>query len=113
MTSWHSKELGDGVQASQPTLAIIEAFLAIALGHARAGREVRDAAVFSHSEPGASRVTVYFTPSAELLATRFDALPCEKPVPAPGFSLIAGDERVWDAHFPGYRAARQSRYLGS
>lgn len=108
MATWYRKELGDGVQAFLPSNRIIDAFFTFALAQAKVGCPIPDAAVFSHSEPGASRVIVYFTPSAELLAKQFDAVPCSKPVLQTNFSLIAGDTRVWDTHFPDYRAKRPS-----
>ena len=103
MATWYCKELGDGAQAFHPSNRISHAFMKIALAQAKTGRHILDAAVFSQSEPGASRVIVYFTPSAELLAKQFDAVPCTKPVPKKNFSLLAGDTRAWDIHFPNNR----------
>ena len=71
-----------------------------------AGRCSSDAAVFSRYDLETNVVTVYFTPLAELLAKRFGAVPCEKPIPKKGFSLIVGDVRTLEAHFPGYLAER-------
>ena len=108
MVGWHSKELGDGVEAFVPTSEIQEAFLTLAQTQARTGRYSTDAAVFSRYDLKANVVTVYFTPSAELLAAAFGATPCEKPVPTDGFALIVGDFRAWEAHFPGYLDRRRS-----
>ena len=96
MATWYCRELGDGVQAHAPSIAIFQAFMAMALAKARTGGMVTDEAVFSETELGAHRVTVYFTPTAARLAQQFDAIPCEKPVPRTRrFSLLAGDqERV-------------------
>ena len=82
--------------------------MATAMG--KANRQVSDEAVFAQHELGAERNIVYFTPSAELLAKAFGAVPCEKPVPEEQFSLLIGDEiRAWDEHFPGYLAERKAR----
>ena len=104
MASWHSKELGDGVEANKPTREIQKAFLTLTI----ARRYSSDAAVFSRYDLETNVVTIYFTPSAELLAKKFGAVPCEKPIPKKGFSLIAGDDSTWEAHFPGYRAGLRS-----
>ena len=111
MTSWYSKELGDGVEAFVPTTDIQNGFLTLAQSQAQLGRYSFDAAVFSRYDLETNVVTVYFTPSAELLATAFRASPCTKPVPTEGFALIVGDARAWEAHFRGYleegRSARR------
>ena len=109
MGTWYCRELGDGVQAHAPSIAILQAFMEIALAKAATGRMVTDEAVFSETELGAQRVTVYFTPTAAPLAQQFDAVPCEKPVPrSRRFSLLAGDQRAWEAHFPGHLHERRS-----
>ena len=108
MTGWHSKELGDGVEAYVPTSRIQESFLTLAQSQARTGQYPTDAAVFSRYDPETNTVTVYFSPSAEPLALAFRATPCEKPEPTDGFALIVGDSRVWEAHFPGYLEKRRS-----
>ena len=46
-------------------------------------------------------VTVYFTPSVELLAMECGATPCEKPEAAGDFALIVGDDRAWKHTFQG------------
>lgn len=102
MESWYSKDLGDGVAAFGPSNKIQEAFLALAEVRARSGQDYSKIAVFSHSDPGARRVTVYFSPNAELLAKAFEAEPCAKPTPTDGFSLLVGDANSWELFFPGY-----------
>ena len=102
MASWHSKELGDGVEAYEPTQKIEQAFLTLA------GHYSSDAAVFSRYDLETNVVTFYFTPPAELLAKKFGAVPCEKPIPKEGFGLKFGDDSLWEVYFPGYRAHRQS-----
>ena len=47
MAGWHSKELGDGVEAFAPTTRIQESFLTLAQTQARTGHYPFDAAVFS------------------------------------------------------------------
>ena len=108
MAGWHSKVLGDGVEAFVPTSKIQEAFLTLAQSQARTGHYPTDAAVFSRYDSKTNVVTVYFTPSAELLAVAFGAAPCEKPAPTGDFGLIVGDARVWEAHFPGHLERRRS-----
>ena len=98
MASWYSKELGDGVEAYKPTMKIMEAFLSLA----KAGHYSPDAAVFSRYDLVTNVVTIYFSPSAELLAQAFVAVPCEKPIPRGDLGLIVGDARAWEVHFPGY-----------
>ena len=101
MATWYCRELGDGVQAHAPSIAIGQAFMAMALAKATVGGMVTDEAVFSETELGAQRVTVYFTPTAAPLAQQFDAVPCQKPVPrTPRFSLLAGDQRAWGSTLP-------------
>ena len=47
---------------------------------------------------GGKGLTLYFTPSSQLLAKTFGATPCSKPWPF-GLSLFAGDNRAWRIHF--------------
>ena len=98
MSAWYCKELGDGVAAFGPTGKIQEAFLALA----QVGSIASDLAVFSRYDLESNVVTVYFTPSASLLASAFGATPCEKPSPEGRLSLLVGDGRSWELHFPGY-----------
>ena len=102
MTGWHSKMLGDAVEAYNPTMEIMEYFTSLALTNAQAtGQHVHDAAVFSQDDPETNLVTVYFTPSAEAVAVRFGATPCEKPESTEGLSLLCGEATAaWEAHFP-------------
>ena len=104
MASWHSKELGNDVEAYKLDTKIQEAYLTLV----QAGHYSSDAAVFSRNDLETNVITFYFTPSAELLAKAFGAVPCEKPIPKEGFGLIVGDARVWEVYFPGYRVRRQS-----
>ena len=60
------------------------------------------------SPPGDGCVTLYFSPSAALLATAIGARRCEKPEPA-GLTVLAGAERAWDVHFSAEPAGRPLR----
>jgi hypothetical protein len=44
--------------------------------------------------------TLFFTPSARLLAETFGAVACGPPT-AEALSMVAGDPRAWQIHFPG------------
>ncbi len=105
MASWHSKKLGDGVEAFRPTEEVQKAFLTLSM----AGQSSFDTAVFSQYDSETNVITIYFTPSAELLARAFGAIPCEKPIPEEGFGLMVGDDRAREAQFPEYYASRQER----
>lgn len=105
MSPWHSKAVGDGVQAFQPAMQLHQAFLALV----QAGGVPANAAVFSYYDLHANVVTWYFTPEATTLAKAFGAIECEKPVPQEGFGLLSGDGRAWETHFPGYVASRRRR----
>lgn len=102
MSTWYCKDLGDGVVAFGPSSQIQEAFLALA----QAGGPSSDLAVFSRNDLRTNVVTVYFTPSASVLASAFGATPCEKPSPEGKLSLLVGDARSWEIHFPGYSFGR-------
>jgi hypothetical protein len=105
MTTWHSKDVGDGVEAFEPTSKLHEAFFAFAVAK---GRDLpATIGIFSRYDLRANVVTWYFSPEASLLAQAFHAVPCEKPVPESGFGLSAGDVRSWEAHFPGYVPSRR------
>lgn len=95
MDTWYLKELGDGIEAYQPSYQIMEAFTPV---FAAAGCP-HDMAVFSRYDLKTNMVTVYFSPSASGLAKAFNASPCEKPV-RPGLGLLVGDVRSWTVLFP-------------
>lgn len=95
MSTWHSKALGDGIDALGPTTKIQDAYQALEL----VTRLPIDHAVFSYYDLSTNVVTVYFSPSAAPFAKTFGAVPCEKPENKEGFSLINGDMRVWDVLF--------------
>lgn len=106
MDSWQCKEVGDGVAAFQPSMELHKAFLALA--QASAG-VTKGFGVFSYYDSDENMVTWYFSPEATVLGKAFGASSCEKPTPAPGFGLLAGDARSWESHFPGYVASRHRR----
>lgn len=54
-------------------------------------------AIFQRMVPGKG-LTLYFSPTAHLLAKAFGASACDRPSPA-GMTLVAGDERAWQIHF--------------
>ena len=110
MAVWYSKDLGDGVDAFEPTTQIQNAFLALARAQTQTGHYSFDAAVFSRYDLDTNVVRVYFSPSAQLLATAFGATLCEKPTPTEGLALLAGDARAWEEHFPGYLKRRRSNW---
>ncbi len=96
MTTWYSKEIGDGAQAFAPSGNIQEAFLALALR----GQLPYDLAVFSEHDLRRNVVTAYFSPAAKVLADMFQAQPCEPPKRSRHFGLLVGDARAWDLLFP-------------
>jgi len=96
MTSWYSKDLGDGVAAFAPSGQIQEAFLRFAVS----GVAPHELAVFSRYDLERNVVTAYFTPAAEVMAQELGAVPCQKPIRTEGFGLLVGDTRAWDIFFP-------------
>lgn len=98
--NWHSLDLGDGVAAFQPTKKIQDAWMQQALNAAKLNLTDYSNAVFSTTEAGASKVTVFFTPTAEIFARAFGAVACAKPSPT-SIGLLCGDQRAWEIHFPG------------
>jgi hypothetical protein len=57
-------------------------------------------AIFQKPGPGKAEITIFFTPSARMLAETFGGKRCAKPQ-ADGVTLVAGDERAWAIHFGG------------
>ena len=102
MTSWHSKDVGDGVEALPQVQRLHQAFIALT----KAGGLSPTIGVFSVYDLRANVVTWYFSPEAALLAQAFHATPCEKPNPTGDFALAVGDARAWGYHFPDYRPQR-------
>lgn len=93
MKDWFSLNLGDGIQAFEPSRLIMDAY---ANAYIAAGSPV-DMAVFSKRNQGEKRalITAYFTPSASSLAKAFGAQPCEKPT-SEDMALLVGTQAAWD-----------------
>lgn len=93
---WHSKDLGDGVDALAPSHQIQQAFLPL---FAAAGQPI-EMAVFSRYDREKNIVTVYFSPSAFDLAKINNAIPCDKPKNENGLGLLVGDQRCLQVFYP-------------
>jgi hypothetical protein len=63
-----------------------------------AGEQVDDGNAIFLSQDGGGCVTLYFSPSARLLATAIGASRCRQPKPQ-GLTLLAGAEGAWYVHF--------------
>ncbi|GEM_PF-2532576 len=93
--AWYSLTLTQGVDG------LIEDAWKLAWEVARSANALDYSnAIFQKPGPGRYEVTIYFTPSASLLAASFGAKRCEKPSVL-GMSLVAGDDRAWEIHFGG------------
>ena len=98
MSTWYAVELGDGIQAYEPSHRIQELFTPIFVA---AGCPF-DMAVFSRYDFDKNIVTAYFSPSAHEVAKLFKATPCEKPsrYSPDRLALLIGDVRCWDIFYP-------------
>lgn len=74
MSTWFSKDLGDGVAAHAPTTQIQETYSTLYIASTNFPI---DMAVFSRYDLRANVVTVYFSPHASQLAHTFGATPCK------------------------------------
>jgi hypothetical protein len=101
LTSWYSKNFGDGIAAFGPANRVTAAFAALAGDHNVAS----DAAIFCRYDP-TGVATLYFSPTAHVMAAAFGASPCAKPEPDPDLALLVGDFASWALHFPGHRPAK-------
>lgn len=104
MAHWYYQELGDGVEAFNPSARIQEIFL----NFFGAANLPKDMAVFSRYDPEENMVTVYLSPACESVAMAIEAQPCERP-DSEGLSLLVGDQRAWEILFPDAAAPRRSR----
>lgn len=98
MDSWYSKELGDAITASMPSVEIGKAFQQ---SFVAAGKPL-NMAVFTRQESEGRlhcEVTAYFSPAAKDVARAFDAQPCERPA-LNSLALLAGDTLSWTVLFP-------------
>lgn len=93
--TWYSKDIGDGVEAYEPTSKIQEAFTPL---FGAVGCPV-DMAVFSRYDHRRNIVTFYFSPAASMLAKAFSATPCQEPS-RENLSLLVGDARCMSVLFP-------------
>lgn len=91
LNQWHSKELGDGVQAFGPSDQIKQAFLPLFV----AAGQPTDMAVLSRYDLERNIVTVYFSPRAAALAKMYDAIECDKPKNEKGLGILVGDQRCF------------------
>lgn len=96
MSTWYSADLGDGIEAYEPSNKIQEIFTPVFVA---AGFPF-DMAVFSRYDLDKNIVTAYFSPSAHEIAKLFNATPCEKPLRQNRLSLLIGDIRCWDIFYP-------------
>lgn len=96
--TWFTKDLGDGLTASEPLDQIEERFR---VEYLRAGRPTEMAVFISHQSAGRlhCEVFAYFSPAAATLARALDAVPCGRPSPEI-LRLFAGAEDAWPALFP-------------
>ncbi len=90
MAQWYSKELGDGVAAFEPTIALMQR-MGVLLMMPNTSKE---AAMFSRSDISRNMVTVYFSPDAKSIAEDAGAIPCDKPT-SERLGLIAGHIDAW------------------
>lgn len=97
MDTWYSLNLGDGIEAYEPSKNIRDVFFPIFA--AAGGRN--DMVVFSREDPETNIITVYFSPSAHEVAALFGATPCEKPSRDDRLIIHVGDVRAWDILYPG------------
>ena len=101
LTSWYSKNVGGGFAAFGPANKVTDAFAALARNH-----DVRsDAAIFSRYDADGV-ATLYFSPTADVMATAFGASACSKPNACPDLVLLVGDFSSWATHFPGHRPGK-------
>jgi hypothetical protein len=103
MSTWHERNLGDLVAALRPSKAIMDAFQP---AFDAAGRPL-DMAVFSRDDLIFGIATVIFSPRAIALAKQFGARPCDKPQWGGDLSLLVGDKRALEIHYPESRLVWQ------
>lgn len=96
MDTWFLVDLGDGIEAYEPSLKIQKAFSPIFL----LAKCPKNMAVFSRYDLKKNIVTAYFTPSAHQLAKMFKAVPCKQPSKQK-LGMLVGDVRAWEIYFPG------------
>jgi len=92
---WYSKDLGNGVEAFNPSLQIQEILFAFfgAVGLPK------NMAVFSRYDRERDLVTVYLPPANESVARAIGATPCEKPT-RQDLIIMIGHSEAMDVLFP-------------
>ena len=95
MSEWREKVFGDSISAA-PSIEKIRAasppvFLA-------AGKP-EDFGVFTHHDLRSGIMTIYFSPSASVLAEAFGATPCEKPS-VERLVFLVGHTEAARPHYP-------------
>src|SRR5512138_1325115 len=98
MGTWFSKQLGDGMMATDSYAEIETIFLPL---FESAGKPA-DMAIFTRLESEGRlhcEATAYFSPAAAEIGKAFDAEPCEKPSRM-GLGLLVGDRGSWSVLFP-------------
>lgn len=91
MTTWYSKDLGDGVLAGSALDEIERSVKAAAEGgHKGVAAFTRHVSGDLHCS-----VMLYLTPMAASIAGEFGADPCASPT-RPGLTLLAGSEEAWE-----------------
>src|SRR3954467_11156821 len=97
METWYSKDIGDGLTASEPCGQIENAFAAAS---AATGKPPGMAAFIRYDSEGhlQCHVTAFFSPAAASIARLVDAVPCTRPA-RERLMLLCGYERCGSAFF--------------
>lgn len=95
MSTWYKLDLGDGVEAYEPTRKIQEAFWPFFL----AAGQPENMGVFSKYDLEANMVTAYFPPTSKDLALTLNAQECEKPS-SERICFMVGSGYCFDIYFP-------------
>ncbi|SFB86831.1 hypothetical protein SAMN05216344_104224 [Polaromonas sp. OV174] len=98
MSTWFSKQLGDGVWSFSMRDQVKDAFLPL---YVLAGRPVEMAVFTRHESEGRLQceVVAYFSPAAVSVARALHATPCQKPARGE-LDLLAGEPGCWPLLFP-------------
>ncbi len=95
-SNWYRLDLGCEREAFEPARQIQQVFMAkFLMARPGSGR-----ALFSSFDAVADKVCLFFSPAAADIATRFRAVPCDKPVAPSYLSLLAGEGDALAVHFP-------------
>lgn len=101
MSCWFSKKLGDGMWAWESIDQLKDEFL---LEYVQSENPIEMAVFTRHESEGRlhCELVAYFSPTSVVVAKKFDAEPCVRPIPA-GLNLLAGSEDCWSALFPEHK----------